>query len=97
MSKKHSRHLWYIFPCNSWTRKKVIFELNALSTLSATVRDIGCSHAEIRSTLDLIEMRSFDEVQFLRRKKADFKLNFKIFISNGPDEPICRWSHDEGV
>jgi hypothetical protein len=94
MSKKFMKRIWLVHPCNEKTKKVLGVNLNLRDFFHEEVEEFDATNQKKNEELELVRLHSYDEVQYLRRNKKAFDINFKIFIQDYPDGKIYRWTHD---
>lgn len=97
MKNKHSNRVWYVYSCDAHTNRIVFLELNPYESMEATVEDVDFIGQKVNKTLNLAQLRSYDEVQLLKRSQKTLRIKFKIFIQDSPEGKIYRWPFDNEV
>jgi hypothetical protein len=93
MPKKVLKRIWFVHSCGSKTEAVLMTELNLRDSSYEVVEDVDSTGLITNKELKLVRLHSYDEIQYLRRNREVFKINFKVFVQDNPDK-IYRWPHD---
>lgn len=95
--KKNEFRIWYLYPEDAPTNKRIAIDFNPTERYDVEVEDIVDGKKVVRKLSFMFQLNSYLEVQDINKRKKSAGLEYKIFVQDDPGDVICRWPHDFGL